>query len=68
MLYQGEDDAKVFCAANGFDKLMQIRGLEQVTLVRKPIADEAARRFEGFLMRILTQPREVVSPSLKLSR
>ena len=61
--YQGDDTIKKFNKTNGFDNLVQLRGLDRVT-VRKSafppaenVSDQEMADFEAFLMRVLTQPK-----------
>ena len=56
-LYQDEMSIKVFSGQNGFDNLVQIRGLQEVKVSSYHRAPKAAKDLEVFLNRVLTQPK-----------
>ena len=65
VLYQGEQNIKLFSKLRGFDQLASMRGLARVTFEtygdiapqRKEATEKAIKAFEEFLNRELTKPR-----------
>jgi hypothetical protein len=60
VLYQNDEDVKSFKNGNGFDSLVQIRGLEKVTVFKDWVSDlHNEKEFEAFLMKYLTLPKPI---------